>query len=127
MVLFYLGTSRLEGWWTPAEALVQPDLLATYMPWLQAVSVSLFASFWEESVFRAVPIACAALIGARYGRRNLWIWGAVVVQAVVFAAGHANYPQLPAYARVVELAPRIFDSRNAPRDVTQGREKIRKL
>ena len=104
VVLFYLGTSRLDGWWSPAEALVQPDLLATYMPWLQAVSVSLFASFWEESVFRAVPIACAALIGAKYGRRNLWIWGAVAVQAVVFAAGHANYPQLPAYARVAELS-----------------------
>ncbi len=104
VVLFYLGTSRLEGWWSPADALVQPDLLATYVPWLQAVSLSLFASFWEESIFRAVPIACAALIGARYGRRSLWIWGAVLVQAVVFAAGHANYPQQPAYARVVELS-----------------------
>ena len=103
VVLFYLGTSRLEGWWSPADALVQPDLLATYQPWLQAVSLSLFASLWEESVFRAVPIACAALIGARYGGRNAWIWGAVVLQALVFAAGHANYPQQPAYARVVEL------------------------
>ncbi len=34
LVLFYLGTSRLDGWWSPAGALVQPDLLATYMPWL---------------------------------------------------------------------------------------------
>ena len=104
VVLFYLGTSRLEGWWSPADALVQPDLLATYAPWLQAVSISLFASFWEESIFRAVPIACAALIGARFGRKNLWVWGMVVLQAVVFAAGHANYPQQPAYARVVELS-----------------------
>ena len=103
VVLFYLGTSRLEGWWSPADALVQPDLLATYFPWLQAVSLSLFASLWEESIFRAVPIACAALIGARFGRRNLWIWGAVLFQALIFAAGHANYPQQPPYARVVEL------------------------
>ncbi len=103
MVLFYLGTSRLEGWWSPADALVQPDLLASYQPWLQAVSISLFASLWEESIFRAVPIACAALVGARYGRRGAWIWAAVVIQAVVFAAGHANYPQQPPYARVVEL------------------------
>ena len=103
LVLFYLGTSRLDGWWSPAGALVQPDLLATYMPWLQAVSISLFAAMWEESVFRAVPIACAALIGAKYGRRSLWIWGMVAVQALVFAAGHANYPQQPPYARVIEL------------------------
>ena len=103
VVLFYLATSRLEGWWSPAEAVVQPDLLATPQPWLLAVSTSLFAAFWEESAFRAIPIACAALLGARYGRKSLWIWGAVALQAVVFAAGHANYPQQPAYARVVEL------------------------
>lgn len=103
VVLFYLITSRLEGWWSPAEAVVQPDLLATAQPWLVAVSTSLFAAFWEESAFRAIPIACAALLGARYGRTSLWIWGAVVLQAVVFAAGHANYPQQPAYARLVEL------------------------
>ncbi|MYC98372.1 MAG: CPBP family intramembrane metalloprotease [Gammaproteobacteria bacterium] len=103
VVLFYLATSRLEGWWSPAEAVVQPDLLATAQPWLVAVSTSLFAAFWEESAFRAIPIACAALLGARYGRKSLWIWGTVVLQAVVFAAGHANYPQQPAYARVVEL------------------------
>ena len=109
VVLFYLGTQRLDAWWSPADALVQPDLLATYLPWLQAFSVSLFASFWEESVFRAVPIACAALLGARFGRRGVWIWGAVVLQAVVFAAGHANYPQQPPYARVIELtAPALL-------------------
>ena len=103
VVLFYAATSRLEGWWSPAEAVVQPDLLATPQPWLLAVSTSLFAAFWEESAFRAIPIACAALLGARYGRKSLWIWGAVALQAIVFAAGHANYPQQPAYARLIEL------------------------
>lgn len=104
VVLFYLATSRLDGWWSPAEAVVQPDLLATPQPWILAVSTSLFAAFWEESAFRAIPIACAALLGARFGQRRLWIVGAVVLQALVFAAGHANYPQQPAYARVVELS-----------------------
>ncbi len=103
VVLFYLATSRFEGWWLPADPDVQPNLLATAQPWLVAVSSSLRAALWEESAFRAIPIACAALLGARYGRKNLWIWGAVVLQAVVFAAGHANYPQQPAYARLVEL------------------------
>ena len=109
VVLFYLGTQNLEGWWSPANALVQPDLLATYLPWLEAVSLALFASLWEESLFRAVPIACAALLGARFGGRRLWIWGAVLLQALVFAAGHANYPQQPPYARVIELmAPALL-------------------
>jgi len=31
------------------------------------------------------------------------------------------------YQRVVDLAPRVFDTRNATRDVARGREKIRKL
>ena len=104
VVLFYLGTSRLDGWWAPAEALVQPDLLATFQPWLGAVSNSLLAALWEESLFRAVPIACAALLGARFGRKGLWIWGMILLQAVVFAAGHANYPQQPSYARVIEIS-----------------------
>ena len=108
VVLFYLATSRLGGWWSPASPQIQPDLLATYQPWFEAVSTSLFAALWEESVFRAVPIAGAALLGARFGKRNAWIWGAIALQALVFAAGHANYPQQPAYARVVELAPFAF-------------------
>ena len=108
VVLFYMTTSRLEGWWSPAEALVDPDLLATFQPWLQAVSLSTFAALWEESLFRAVPIASAALIGARYGRRSAWIWGVITLQALVFAAGHASYPQQPSYVRVIELFPTAF-------------------
>ena len=108
VVLFYLATSRLGGWWSPASPQVQPDLLATYQPWFEAVSTSLLAALWEESIFRAVPIAGAALLGARFGKRNAWIWGAIALQALVFAAGHADYPQQPAYARVVELTPFAF-------------------
>lgn len=105
VVGFYLLAGRLEGWWTPADALVSPDLLATYQPWLQAVALSLMAGVWEESVFRAVPLAGAALLGRRFGRPALWIGVTLVVQAVAFGAAHADYPQQPAYARVVELAP----------------------
>ena len=103
VVGFYLIASRLLGWWTPSEALVQPDILATYLPWLSAVAPSLHAGIWEECLFRAVPIAGAALIGERLGHRRLWIGAALVLQAVVFGGGHANYASEPAYARLVEL------------------------
>lgn len=103
VTLFMLGTSRLEGWWSPPSNVIQPDLIATLQPWLLAVATNLFAATWEESVFRAIPLAGAALLGARFGRRGLWIGTVLVLQAVIFAAGHANYPQQPAYARVVEL------------------------
>jgi hypothetical protein len=32
----YLIATRWFGWWTPSEALLHPDVLATYIPWLSA-------------------------------------------------------------------------------------------
>jgi membrane protease YdiL (CAAX protease family) len=105
VVTFYLITARLAGWWSPASSLVEPDFLASYLPWLTAVSTSLFAALSEETIFRAIPIGAAAVLGRKYGRPGLWIWSAIVLQAVVFGASHANYPQQPAFARVVEIFP----------------------
>src|SRR4029453_18101140 len=102
-VLLYLVMTRVFGWWRPAQSLVHPDVLATYAPWLSAIANSFQAGFWEESLFRAVPIAGAALIGDRGGKRRLFIAIGFVVQAIVFGAGHAPYPNQPAYARPVEL------------------------
>ena len=102
-VLLYVVMTNVFGWWSPAEALVHPDVLATYAPWLSAIANSFQAGFWEEALFRAVPIAGAALIGDRFGKRNLFIAIAFVVQAVIFGAGHAPYPNQPSYARPVEL------------------------
>jgi hypothetical protein len=102
VALYFVATKSL-GWWTPSEALFNPDVLATYTPWFSAIAKSFQAGFWEESLFRAVPIAGAALIGDRLGNRRLWIAGAFIVQAAIFGAGHAPYPTQPAYARPVEL------------------------
>jgi hypothetical protein len=102
-VLLYLFATRTLGWWSPAESLVHPDVLASYVPWLGAIANSLQAGFWEECMFRAIPIAGAALIGDRFGRRGLFVAIAFVIQAVVFGAGHAPYPAQPAFARPVEL------------------------
>ena len=102
-VVLYFVTTRHLGWWTPSDALVDPDVLASYLPWLSAIAVSSQAGFWEETLFRAVPLAGAALLGARFGRRNWWIAGAMILQAVVFGAGHASYANQPSYARMVEL------------------------
>ncbi|HXW05872.1 MAG TPA: type II CAAX endopeptidase family protein [Vicinamibacterales bacterium] len=102
-VILYLFATRTLGWWTPAEALIHPDVLATYVPWLSAIANSLQAGFWEEALFRAVPLAGAALIGERLGLRTPLLVIAFIVQAVVFGAGHAPYPTLPSYARPVEL------------------------
>ena len=102
-VALYIFATRKLGWWTPSEALIHPDVLASYVPWLSAIANSLQAGFWEECLFRAVPIAGAALIGQHLGQRRLFIVLAFVVQALIFGAGHAPYPTLPSYARPVEL------------------------
>lgn len=102
-ILFYWFTQMYLGWWTPASQLFNPNILATYVPWFNAVANAFRAGFWEECMFRAVPLAGAALIGERYGKKKWWIAGAFILQAVIFAGGHANYPAQPAYARLVEL------------------------
>jgi len=103
VVLFYLLTTRYLGWWTPSEKLFNPNILATYLPWLSPLVQSLNAGFMEECLFRAIPLAGAALLGNRFGKKRFWIAAAFILQAVVFGAAHANYPAQPAYARLVEL------------------------
>ena len=103
LVAFYWITSSQLGWWSPSDALYEPDSVATVLPWLNPLAISLQAGFMEECLFRAVPLAGAALLGERFGRRRAWIAAAFVVQILVFGAAHANYPAQPAYARLVEL------------------------
>lgn len=103
IVLFYIYTTQFFGWWTPSNALFNPNILATYLPWWESISISLRAGFWEECLFRAVPLASAALLGQHFGKRNWWLAGAFILQAIIFGAAHANYPAQPAYARLVEL------------------------
>jgi len=100
---FYLFVTRRLDWWSPGSPLFDPNILADYLPWLSPIAISLQAGFWEEALFRAIPLAGAALFGNRFGGRKWWIGGALILQALIFGAGHATYPNSPAYARVVEL------------------------
>ena len=102
-VIFYRITMRYLGWWTPAAQLTNPNILASYLPWVNAVAPSLSAGFLEECLFRAFPLAAAILLGRRYGKQNWWIAGAFIIQILIFGAAHANYATQPAYARLVEL------------------------
>ncbi len=103
LVTFYLLTTTYLSWWKPVSHLVDPNVLANYFPWFSSVAMSLGAGFLEECKFRAIPLAGAALLGERFGKKNWWIATAFILQAIVFSAAHANYPAQPAYARLVEL------------------------
>lgn len=103
VIIFYLFTTKYLGWWTPSESLIDPNILATYIPFLNPLGNAFFAGFIEECLFRAVPLASAALLGRYYNREKLFIGIAFIAQILIFSAAHANYPMQPAYARVIEL------------------------
>lgn len=103
VVFLYIFSLRYLGWWVPSDQLINPNILATYFPWLSSITFSLQAGFVEECTFRALPLAAAALLGNRYGKRSVWIGITFVLQALVFGAAHATYPTIPAYARLIEL------------------------
>jgi hypothetical protein len=100
---FYWVARTQFGWWVPTESLSDPNILSAWRPALEPIANALQAGTMEESLFRAVPLAAAALIGTRLGRRRSAIAVALVLQALVFAGAHANYPGLPSYSRLVEL------------------------
>lgn len=101
--IFYAFTTAYHHWWVPSSQFFDPNILAMYLPWLTPCIEALEAGFREECLFRAIPLAGAALIGERIGKRNLMITLAFIMQAIVFSAIHADYPGQPAYARLVEL------------------------
>lgn len=103
VIAFYLFSTRYLNWWSPSEMLFDPNILATYVPWFSPIAQSLNAGFIEECLFRAIPLAGAALLGNYFGKRNWWIGAAFILQAIIFGAAHANYPMQPSYARLVEL------------------------
>lgn len=102
-VILYLYTTKLFGWWSPADVLFEPDVLATYFPWFSSIAVSLEAGFLEECLFRAIPIAGAVILARRFGYKRIVIPAAMLIQALIFGAVHANYVQQPSYARLIEL------------------------
>ena len=103
ILIFYFFTTRYLNWWNPASLSTDPNSLATYFPWLSAIANAFQAGFLEECLFRAIPLAGAVLIGTKLGKRKLFLGIGLIVQALIFGAGHANYAAQPAYARVVEL------------------------
>ncbi len=103
VTVFYVTMRGTFGWWVPAGTLDDPNQIATPAPWVSAAGTSLFAGTWEEAIFRGVPLALLAYWGRDRGSRRLWLAAGVVVTALTFGFGHANYPSWPAYSRGVEL------------------------
>lgn len=102
-VIFLLFSSKVLGWWQPSSLNVDPNILASARPALAPIFNALQAGTWEECFFRAIPLAFAALLDRHFGSGKKILVVMLFVQALIFAAAHANYPQLPGYSRLVEL------------------------
>jgi hypothetical protein len=103
VVLFILLSTHWLGWWIPTGLRTDPNLLSNWRPALVAVFTALQAGMWEECLFRAVPLALAVIIGRRFNLLKPLVISTLMVQALVFAGAHADYPQLPGYSRLIEL------------------------
>jgi hypothetical protein len=103
VVLFYFCTTRLFGWWIPVDTLINPNMLAAYVPCFSPIFSALSAGILEESLFRAIPLAGSVLLGRFYNKEKLFLSLGFIFQIIVFGAAHANYPAQPFYARLIEL------------------------
>ena len=101
--LIYLLLTEVFDWWSPADTLVNPNILATYVPWVTPFAMAAEAGFTEEILFRALPLAACTLAGRALGRERLGMVIGLIGQALIFGACHALYPQMPGYFRLVEL------------------------
>jgi hypothetical protein len=103
VAIFYLVTRTLLGWWVPAEVLDDPNLIASPIPWMSGIAVSLNAGVWEETLFRALPLSLLSLWVGQRPTRRWWMAGGVIATALVFGFAHANYASWPPYSRGVEI------------------------
>lgn len=103
VALFYLFTRNTLGWWVPSELLQDPNQIATPMPWLAGIAMSLQAGVWEESLFRALPLSLLALWARDRTHREWWMRAGIVGTALIFGFAHSNYPSWPPYSRGFEL------------------------
>lgn len=103
VALFYVVTRTVFGWWTPSEMLDDPNQIASPMPWISGLAISVNAGVWEEALFRALPLSLLSLWVGDRPARKWWMAGGVVVTALVFGFAHANYESWPPYSRGVEI------------------------
>jgi membrane protease YdiL (CAAX protease family) len=103
VAIFYLVTRTLLGWWVPSEVLDDPNQIASPLPWISGIAVSLNAGVWEEALFRALPLSLASLWIGRRANRRWWMAAGVIVSALIFGFAHSDYASWPPYSRGVEI------------------------
>lgn len=100
---FYTVTRGAFGWWVPSEMIDDPNRIASPLPWVAGIAMSLQAAISEEALFRAVPLSIIALWAGSRPDRDRWMAAGVVATALLFGFAHSTYPSWPPYSRGVEI------------------------
>src|SRR5918999_3893296 len=100
---FYVVTRTLLGWWVPGQLLDDPNQIATPLPWIAGIAISVNAAVWEEALFRALPLSLLSLWIAQRPGRRWWMAAGVVASALIFGFAHSDYESWPPYSRGVEI------------------------
>ena len=103
VAVFYLVTRTLLGWWVPSELLDDPNQIASPLPWISGIAVSLNAGVWEEALFRALPLSLVSLWVGQRANRRWWMTAGVILSALIFGFAHSDYASWPPYSRGVEI------------------------
>ena len=91
------------GWWAPLQTMIDPNILSMRVPFFSPMLKAIHASFSEECLFRALPLAGILILTRHSPYKKYWFWAMFVFSIFMFGAAHANYAQQPAYHRIVEL------------------------
>jgi hypothetical protein len=94
-VTIYYMLGRDIGIWTPSE-IDYSEVMTSHFPAFEALYVGISAAIDEEFLYRVIGIAVFYRI-----TRNKW--AAILISAAIWGFMHSNYPQLPGYARGIEL------------------------
>lgn len=91
----YYIVGRSVGVWSPSS-IDNSKVFTSFLPAVEALSVGLVAGWTEELLFRGIfLVALWKLTRSK--------WAAIVVTAAAWGFLHSTYPQLPGYARGLEL------------------------
>ncbi|MCK4837155.1 MAG: CPBP family intramembrane metalloprotease [Desulfobulbaceae bacterium] len=91
---YYLIGSRFNIW--VPSSIDYSQVVTSYFPAMEALTVGIRAAWMEEFFFRILALV---LIFRLTGSK----WLAIIVSAAVWGFMHSNYPQMPGYARGIEL------------------------
>lgn len=83
------------GFWCPIQV-DQYQVFGSYFPWIGAIGLGVFASGYEEILYRVMFIGLVNPVVKRF-------WLANFLQAAGWGFMHSSYAQQPCYARGLEL------------------------